>query len=670
MIKVYIDFETYSETDIKKGAWAYSKHPSTEVLCLAYAIGDREPEIIQWPEHSIKIAQDGCPYTMVDPYLIRLLDLIKDPDTLFIAHNASFEYSIWANKLVPAGWPEIPIRRWECTAAKAAICALPRSLDKCASALGLEHNKDKEGQLVMRKLCQPRKPTKNNPNTRYPYIEHLSLYRKLYEYCKQDVRVEREIDKILPSLGLTERKIWELDLKINTRGVNFDTKTVNNACDLLDENERVLTEDLKRVTQYKITSFGQVAAIKDFLGSADTTAETLKTYLEKKYYQNQEQKRVVEIRLALANISIKKLNYIQNTVDDTGKLYNNLLYCGAATGRWSGVGVQLQNLPRNVAKNYTTIIDTINLKDLDFCNMVFGELTHALKSVIRCMIVPSDKRKKLYVADFASIEARVLAWLVDDPVLLPAFQRNEDIYIEMASRIYRKPKEEIANPSLERQLGKQTILGCGYGMGVAKFLITCKTYGIDIEEPMAELAVNTYRSSYPTVPQFWKDINNAVIQAIHCKGEVFTIGKIKAKCEGMFLMVKLPSGRCLYYPYPSIREESKRINKGKENFEMTSLSIYYYTQNSKTRKWEETYTYGGKLTENIVQAIARDLMAEAMLCIEAAGYDVLFTVHDEVVGEHEDGSVEEFNSLMLQVPKWALGCPIGAETKELERYGK
>ena len=276
-------------------------------------------------------------------------------------------------------------------------------------------------------------------------------------------------------------------------------------------------------------------------------------------------------------------------------------------------------------------------------------------------MIPTEG-KAFFGGDYASIEARVLLWLAEDERALDLFREGKDIYLDLAATIYGVEPESIAKSSIERQLGKQGILGCGYGMGHEKFMGTCDQYGIDIDEGMARKVVETYRNRYNKVKNLWYDMERAAISAVET-GEMKFCGKIGWGMDGDFLYAKLPSKRLMAYYKPEIRMTETPWGKEK-------LTLTYMATNSVTRKWERDRTYGGKLVENVTQAVARDLMAEAMLRCEEAGYEVILTVHDEIVTEKENGNVKDFEVLMSECPKWADGIPVEVEGWTGQRYLK
>lgn len=638
---IHIDFETRSRVNIwDVGAWEYSRHPSTEVLCIAWAKGDKGPVNL------LKRSEiNGMPLF---------------GNAVFVAHNAFFENCIWRNVLCRKyGWPVMP-RQWRCTMAMANAHALPASLAKCAEALGLDISKNKEGKRVMQKMSKPRIPSKNNPAE---WFEDPEDFKKLYEYCRQDVEVEREIYRKLRPLNEKEQKIWRLDQRINFRGVPIDTEAVDASIELAQEYVTGLNKEIKQLTKgqlHGVSSREQVLKYIERQGiemDRYTKADVAKT-LKKKLPPAV--RRILEVRQQTGKTSIRKYNSMKMSTSQDGRIRDTLMYHGASTGRWSGKLVQMQNLPKGIPGLDTDeCIDIIKERDLDLFEMCYDNVMGALSSCIRGMICAPEGRA-LYVADFAAIEARVLFWLAYEKYGLNLYHKGEDLYVDMSRRIYNTKSVD----GQKRQLGKTAVLGCGYGMGSAKFHATCQAWGIDIPKDLAQKAVRTYRDTYKKVCRFWTALERTALQACRT-GKINRVGKLTWGISGDFLFCRLPSGRCIAYPYP-------KIIKKKTPWGEMKPALSFMGVNSLTRKWERQDTYGGKLCENVTQATARDLLAEAMLRLEESGYPVVLSVHDEIICERSanKGSVEEFIKTMETLPEWAKGCPVSAEGFKTRRYRK
>ncbi len=649
---IYVDFETRSKCDlIKEGAWKYSLHPSTEVLCMAWAIDDGEVQL--WK------AGDPIPKVFLGyNHVIHGVNGREEViSPLCEAHNAFFELAIWTNVLK---WPAV---KWCCSAAKCAAHSLPRSLDKAGKALGLSIQKDQEGKRVMMKMCKPRKPTKHNPAI---WHERPEDFQKLYAYCMDDVRAERALGHALRDLSAQETKVWELDQKINVRGVRVDVDAVQAALDLSEEYTERLNEEMFAATNGEVLRASEAGKLTKWCNSMGVAMNSVAKQELADALNNMEMPEEVRtaltIRQRAAKTSVAKYKAMKAATAPDGRIRDLLMYHGASTGRWTGKLVQPQNLPRNNFKGdleqYFTILKTATPSAFELC---FPEVMETISSLIRPCFIASEG-KALFGGDYSSIEARVLLWLAGDERALDLFRHGKDVYLDLASEIYNMRPEDIAKDSRERQLGKQGILGCGYGMGHAKFLTTCEAYGIEIDEEMAQKVVDTYRNKYHKVKSMWYDMERAAISAVET-GDMQFCGKIGWGIDGDFLYAKLPSKRLIAYYKPEVRMTETPWGQEKN-------TLTYMATNSVTRKWERERTYGGKIVENITQGVARDVMAEAMLRCEDAGYEVVLTVHDEILTEKGDGNVKEFENLMSALPDWAEGLPVEVEGWSGQRYLK
>lgn len=635
---IYIDFETRSELDIKSvGAWKYSCHPSTEVLCIA----SFNPE-----------------YSQIDLFRKEKLNIslpLFKPGESFEAHNAFFEYAIWHNIMVSRyGWPVVPEDQWYCSAAKAAYHGLPRKLEDAGKALNLDVQKDAEGSRLMLQMSKPRpnwKKTGKSPK----WFEDKARLERLYEYCKQDVRAEYALSQALDDLPRTERKLWLLDQKINRRGIYCDVELANSAIEIIETLEADANLELHRITDGMVSTPNQRDRILTWLADEcyrpeDLTADTVEWEL-KNGRLTPNARRVLEIRQLHSKASTKKFTAMIDRADEIDwRIRDTLFFHGAHTGRWTGTGIQPQNYYRPDFERpeiELLAIPAILRHDADELEFLFGSPITPLSSSLRATLCAAPGHD-LIGADYASIEARVLLWLVKDKDALELIEQGIDLYVDMAAAIYGIPSEQVTKA--QRQLGKTAILGLGYGMGVDKFFSTCSNFGIKIDYFLAEKTVSIYRQKYRKVVRFWWQINQHAIN---------TTGPFSK--HGRFLQLRLPSGRPLHYCDPELT-----LNR----FHEPALS--YMSINPRTQKWEREETYGGKLTENMVQAISRDIMALGMLRAENAGYPIVMTVHDEVVAEvsKEFGSVDEFVHLFCQKEKWYKDCPVSAEGWRGERYRK
>lgn len=653
-MRLHIDFETRSRVDLKKvGAWAYAAHPSTEIMCMAWS-------------------RDGEPPRVTNQFVTaptELLRALADPNTVIVAHNAHFEYAIYHEILVKR-FGFLPIEdpmRWDCTLARAAMCNLPISLDYCGAALGISAKKDMAGRSAMLKLCRPGMDGK--------YNEDPELYRILYLYCQKDVEAEIEIDKRLPQMPASEKDIWNLDLVINKRGVLMDTKLACNAEMMVAGLTDDLNGKLHNLTGGAVSKASRIAEMKRFVEEHGVKVDSLDKATVSTLLSNVSTpeivREVLNIRRQVGKTSTSKYTAIREVVSpEDGRARGLLQYHGAATGRWAGRLIQPHNFPKGVSKaKQKEIIDLILSGGGDgglFSIMYGDEAMDALSSALRGTII-APKGRTLVVADYSSIEPRVLFWLAGEIGALDMYRKGEDLYIDLARYIYKNDKL-TKKDSTERAVGKMGILGCGYGMGKDRFQAQCAQFGLNITIDMAAMAVRAYRDKYARVKNMWYEVENAAKAAIRTPGSIHECcgGKVKfgmdAKRE--FLLCRLPSGRFLRYFRPSL----KAGEYGDE--------IHYQGPGLGGALADQS-TYGGSLVENITQAIARDIMANGMLNCEQAGFDTILTVHDEVVSEcgkllpvAEDAAVQLFVDAMCSLPAWAKGCPIAAEGWTGDRYRK
>lgn len=661
-----LDYETRSEADLKKvGAWEYSLHPSTQILCVGWKLGTLE----ELSHVKAKVWSPAFPA----PYG-ELVQALTDPFVKIIAHNAFFEEAITRNVLTRIvkrpGLGSIPVSRWICTASMARALALPGNLEGACLALRLPIQKDMEGRKLILKYCKPRKPTKNNPAK---WHNSASDLRRIMQYCGTDIEAETLLFLRLPPLSPTERRVWELDQKINLEGFRVDRELVKTALRLIDEETRALTEETQRITDGALTSTNQRAATLDWLLSqgvslGDLTKKTVEDALKAGVAEGAA-KRLLEIRQAVSKTSTAKYLAFEMRSRSDGRVRDFLTYHTASTGRWGGAGVQPQNFPRGTIKDTNAAADDLLTGDLEWVRFLHGNPMSVLSSCLRSVIIPSEG-KEFVCADYNAIEVRVLFWMAVHDLGCRMFREGQDLYRHMASEIYGKVMELINDT--ERFLGKSAVLGCGYGMGWKKFFETCRMQGQDVTEELAKLAVTTYRTTHAPVVEMWGNIERAAIKAVlsHRAGKPLKV-KVNRTAwfvKDEFLFCELPSGRRLGYYGPTIKYEETPWGEPRP-------VLYHWGVNGMTRQWELSGTYGGKLTENVVQATARDLMAEAMLRAEDAGYDVKLSVHDELLAEQplsNDGwrPLAEFEDLMAKLPDWAVGCPVKASGWTGLRYRK
>lgn len=674
------DYETFSEADIKRtGAWEYSVHPSTEILCVGFRLGTREelatkPTMLWVPGDAKAFGRKGD-----HPFPI-FLSALRDPAVKLVAHNVFFEravtHNVFAKKMMPSK-PEllnIPVGRWICTAAGSRALGLPGSLELAGEALGIKHKKNMDGKKIMMKVCRPRKPTKKNPATRNAEAEDLE---KLYQYCKDDTAAEVELFLTLPPLAPCERKFWELDQALNWRGFAVDRPLVNGALSLITRESRRLDGEVYALTNGKVNSARQRNAVLSFIASQGYHIGNLRGENVKELLAGDEIKgrarELLSIREAISRSSTAKYKAFEARSASDGRARDNLIYHKAHTGRDAGSGLQPQNLFKSVLPQVDVEagLELIRRKDHHAIEALYEKPMDLYASAIRSAIIAAPGHT-LEVGDFATIEVRVLFWLAGHKEGMQALASGVDLYCDMAAEIYRVPSSMIKDGykagdkkrTLERQVGKHTVLGAGFGIGVKgdKFQATCKKFGVHISLDLAQRAVKAYREHHPRVPIFWRTMEKAALSAMEKPGTRFRIGHVVWKREGKFLTVELPVGRKLHYYLPEVRMMQTMYGPKKTLTFVTNV-------NAGMRRVK---TWGGELVQNCVQAVARDLLKESQLRLEARGHLNVLAVHDEAVSEVplKKANLKEFESLMAEVPAWAEGLPVKVEGWAEPRYRK
>lgn len=668
-----LDYETRSEADLRKtGSYEYSLHPSTQILCASWRLGTRR-QLREEIENEVRpqIWSSAFPNAKLKT---ELFEALTNENIKIIAHNALFEQVITRNtfsRMVdePSLLKNIPSSRWICTASMAAALALPRNLEGACSALNLPIQKDMVGRRLILKYCKPRKPSKNNPAKWHSSVRDL---RRIMEYCQNDVDAETLLFLSIPELSEQERKVWLLDQKINLRGFLADRELVGQALLHIEAETKYLNKETRDITLNELISTTQRNGVLGWLQNEgvflpDLRAKTVRDAISEGLVDG-DTKRILQIRQAVSKTSTAKYQAFEMRSRSDGRVRDILVYHTASTGRWGGAGVQPQNFPRGIPGLDTDLASSVLANnDLEFVRLIYGEPMNVLSSCLRSVII-SPKERKLFCADYANIEARVLFWAAKHASGLKAFEKNQ-IYEEMAAIIFNVPIEKVTKA--QRQVGKQALLGCGYGMGWKKFIGTCKNFSIEIDEQIAQAAVSAYRETHYPVVKLWSMYEKAAIAATKNPGKRFTINYTSWWVEKLpylpsvkVLWCKLPSGRKLAYLNAEVKYEPTPWGDRRP-------VLYHWGVNPLTRKWESSGTYGGRLCENVIQAIARDLMAEAMLRIEDAGYDIILSVHDEIVAEGNGfRDIKGFENLMAHTPIWAEGCPIAVEGWSGERYHK
>lgn len=656
-----LDFETRSAVNIfKTGAYRYAEDPTTEVMILSYAFDDGPVQ--RWhPGQALPrplaayIAQGG----------------------VLRAHNAQFERLIFNYLMGPRyGWPVPALEQWRCTAAEAAAMALPRSLAGVSQVLNVSHQKDDVGHKLMKKYSKPRKVLDDGTLVWWDDPEDLE---RLYLYCDRDVEAERAVAARLRRLSLDELATYQFDQRMNDRGVLVDRALVTASIKIVERGVEEANAELLTLTDGEVTGVTKVAQLTQWLRGQgleldNLRKDTVRDLLDADGVEGIVE-RALELRRDAGRSSVAKLGTMLEVISPTDDRARGLqLYHGATTGRWSGKQIQPHNFPRGTLK-YDKIIPYIRpILRGEYARI---EADHPplslISTMLRSMLVAAPGQI-FRSGDFSQIEARMVCWIAGD-----VYEDKE--YERMAGVIYKRPWEEILaayedkDPiaSEQRTMGKNTVLGAGFGMGPEKLAAQVKKQsGVDVPLELAKRSIEAYRERKFLVKQFWYDINDAAMEAVREPGTVVSVGlrdMLRFTVRGKFLWAVLPSGRPLAYALPAIK---MAFIKREDGSSWQRLGIEYRGLDPKTTRWGKRRTYGGHLTENVVQAMARDVMRDSAMRVEAAGYAPVLLVHDEVLSEaaKDFGSQEEYLALMSEKPSWAYDCPITVEGWAGKRYRK
>ena len=648
MKKLSCDIETFSDVDlIRCGVYKYADSPDFEMLLFAYAADDGDVHIIdiaggeELPE--------------------KIIQAIKSDKVVKTAYNAQFERVCLSRYLkLPEGEYLNP-QSWYCTAVQAAELALPLSLADVGSVLGLEMQKMTEGKELIKYFCVPCKPTKSNGNrTRNRPCHDINKWETFKKYCMRDVDVERQIaDKLkMYPISDEEHRLYVLDQIINDRGVLVDCELAKQAVKLNSIQTTVAVEQAYMITG--LENPNSVTQLKQWLKENGVEIESLSKKAVKSLADETDGdvSEMLKLRLLMAKTSVKKYEAVIRSVCSDNRVHGMMRFCGAnRTGRWSGNILQPQNLPQNHLPDLTLARDIVKDGDFEMLDMMFGNVPNVLSELIRTVLIPKPNHRFI-VADFSAIEARVLAWIAGEQWRIDTFKNGGDIYCASASKMFKVPVEKNGVNGELRQKGKISELACGYGGSVGA-LKNMGAVEMGVQENELQGLINDWRNANPHIVRFWYEVGNAAMKAIKEKTTV-PLGKLVFAYERGILFIRLPSGRRLSYIKPRI---------GTNRF--GGDSITYMGINS-AKKWDRLETFGGKLTENIVQGTARDLLANALINAANAGYDTVFHVHDEIICEVPNGygSVDELCRLMCIKPEWADGLPLNADGFECEYYKK
>lgn len=743
--KIHLDFESRSVAPFgrQKGAvtaYQYANHWGTAIWLLRYAFGDGP--IKAWNPWS------------GDPLPADLVEAVER-GVILAGHNVSFEWCLWNYILTPYyGAPELPIEQTDDTAARAAIMALPRSLEEACKAMKLPVEKDMEGNRLMQRMAKPRKvhrPTDKlhlDPEIGCPddslwnsFVEGAlaipaqytvspdrgvvyewwcddDRFNRLGAYCDKDVEAERALDHVLVPMDSLNRRDFELVHRCNMRGVGVDTELAHRARAALDVVSNRYNEALFNLTNGAVGSPTEVQNMKNWLAEQGIETDSLDkpsvVQLRQELPDDHPAQQLLEIRQEAGKSSNAKLTRFLELTHDDGRMRENFMFHGAAPGRLSGKGAQLQNLPSRTGLPWQQAEAVVGIlleypaeAAVEMIELLYGDVPGAISSCLRAHLV-AQYRKALYVADYSNIEGRIAAWFGGEQWKIDAFNAFDagigpDLYKVAAGGILGVPPSEVSK-AIRQALGKPSELALGFGGGVGAFQTMAKNYGVvmadywhviqeslepriiekardhwdlfgkrsgmDLEEWLASEAVKiAWREKHPGIVKCWADCEGAAIRALQNPNKWFTFadGKLAfgSKVIGgvPFLIGRMPSGRRVYKAHAKV--------KLTEKFGRQKETVTFWEVDSVTRRFVPTTSYGGDLFQTFVQGCAYDLMMHGWSNVEPLGFEVVLSVHDELGAEADDGhSVEQFEAEMADLPPWAAGCPVTAAGYQAKRYRK
>jgi DNA polymerase len=648
------DYETRGQAVLRKvGSHRYAADPRTEVLCIAYAV-DHDPVQLWLPGN---------------PVPAEFIEAARNPSWTVAAHNDAFETAVEQHILHQRyGWPLVPIERHRCTMAMALAAGLPARLGAVADALELGNRKDAAGERLMHQCSKPRRPHKDEDPAGTYWFDDQERLDRLYSYCKQDTETERELYYRLPALSPTEQALWVLSSAINARGFHIDRSFAEAARKIAQAAGPEIDTELTEITSGAVVGINQVARLLQWLQEQGYAAKTLTRKAIENQLQNNDLplpvRRALELRLGGAQAAVKKIDALLARAGSDDRIRGAFRYHGAATGRWAGEGFQPQNLKRPVVDDIDAAIAAVATGDIKHVKQLYDRPLSIIGDCSRSMICAAADHN-LIGADYSSIESRILAWVAGEEWKLDAYRRydatrdpSDEPYRATAALIFHTKPADISDD--QRRIGKVCDLAFGYmgSLGAWRKFEPDKFTDDEVKQFQAE-----WRAAHPRIRKFWYAVDRAAWTAVQSRGIIITCGCISFKCVGSFLLLKLPSGRKLSYPLPHIEIEDQRNQV---------VSFVDNTAGQFRDCRHGNGAYGGLWTENIVSGIARDLLAKAMLRIEAAGYPIVLHVHDEIVTEVPIGfgTTDEFTHLMTRKPSWALELPIAAKAWTGSRYCK
>lgn len=645
-----VDIESCSAADIRHGAWAYAQHESTRVWCVVFGFADDDGdyEFVTWkpgepvPDRAVRHLAAGLP---------------------LFAHNMQFEHAVFEHILVHHGWPVPRDHVWRDTMQRAAAANLPASLAGAAAVIaGAEQKGDSSAMRAMAKV-------KRGPDGWiYPPADRLA---ELIEYCRQDVATTLDLARRLPEPSLTETLVISLDRKVNLRGVWIDLQRAERIARMADLRQQRLADAAFERSRYELSGTSAVQALKTWANERGAGTDTLDRQTVLKLLDRDDLdpdvRALLELRVEAGKAtSLGKLKRLKHMVGADGRLRWALRYHGAHTGRWSSHGLQVHNMPKDkLGAAASGVVDlAIEEHGLDLLELLFESPLSALSQSLRSVIAAAPGHE-LLGGDWSAIEARVLAWLAGQDDVLAVFEAGRDLYTEVARKI----------DSTDRQLGKVAQLGLGYGMGVLKFVATAASFGLDLSLKEARRVQKAWREANPAVTQFWFDLERAARDSLTRPGVVFQVGEhIRLRTDNACMRVRLPSGRMINYwrPHTKIVEKTFETvdEEGRVRSETREMEELRFFRPDGGRMVIDS-AYGGKLTENVTQAVARDVLADALIRVEhLPPYRCVLHVHDSLVAEvpKGEGDLDEFRGLLETRPHWGRSLPLKADVYRSKRF--
>lgn len=635
MREIGIDIETYSSNDLKScGVYKYVEAPDFTILLFAYSV-DRGPVTC-------------CDFAQGETLPENVVEALRDPGVVKTAFNAAFERVCISRYF---GWPLMDPAQWRCTMVRAARMGLPLSLGQCGEVLRLADGKMKEGAALIRYFSVPNRGKRHLPGDA---PDRWEVFKK---YCIRDVEVEQAILAKVRRLEIPafDEELYTVDQRINDRGVMIDAQMVANAARFDDDYKAELLKEAQQISGMENPN--SPAQIKQYIHQATgLPIQSLNKKdlddIEKQLKYWPKPRRVLEIRREMGKTSNKKYPAMLQCVCQDGRIHGLLQFCGAArTGRWAGRLVQIQNLPQNHLQDLDYARQLVKAGDLADFELNYSNPTQVLSELIRTAFI-AKPGCTFHVCDFSAIEARVIAWIAGENWVLDVFRKGGDIYCATASQMFGVPVEKHGANAELRQKGKIAVLALGYGGGIGA-LENMGGSKMGLTEREEKEIIQKWRDANPRIVKFWATVEAAAIKALKT-GESTTIhrGIEVAKRWGM-LTITLPSGRIVCYPRARIGTEYGDSWRGDHEI------IEYEGLNQTTKKWEAIRTYGGKLTENIVQSVARDILGIVILRAEAAGLKIVFHIHDEIIVEAEPGqTLEDVTAIFSQPIDWCKDLPL------------